>query len=137
MNQHFFGANLDKVCPLCLPVRQYPCAVAAVGFGNMRLDQVAQLRLPMGVGNGAGDKGFKVHEIFGHAHRIVNIGHPARHARAKVCPDPAQHHGDAAGHIFTPVRPTAFNHHRCARVAHGKTFARAASGVKITRRRPI
>ena len=103
MGQHLFRTDLNEVHPLRRPVRQYVGAVATVRLGHMRLYQGAQLCVPMRMGNRAGDQGFKVHEIFGDAFGIIDIGHATGHACAKVGPDPAQNHRHTARHVFATV----------------------------------
>src|SRR3989338_3198294 len=81
VDQHLFRADLQEVCALGLPIGKDSGGVAAAGFGGVLFDQVMQLPFPMRMGHGTGQHGFSVHEILGHAFGIIDIGHPASHAR--------------------------------------------------------
>mmetsp|Transcript_7112 Transcript_7112/g.11612 ORF Transcript_7112/g.11612 Transcript_7112/m.11612 type:complete len:430 (+) Transcript_7112:1278-2567(+) len=131
MHQHLLGTNLQEIPLLGIPMLQQFGGLAAAGFGQMAADQPFELIHPMGHGHRAGHQRFHVHQRRCFTIRVIEIRHPAGHARAKVCANLAQDHGHAAGHVFTAVRPTALNDNLGSRVAHGEAFTRPPRSKEI------
>ena len=137
MHQHLLRANLQEVVLLGLPMLKDISGLAALGLGDMALQQTVQLIEPMIDGDRAGHDGLGVHQLMGRAFGIIEIGHPPGHPGSKVRADLTKDHRHTAGHIFAPVAAAAFDHHIRARVADGETLARPARGKEVSRRRAI
>src|ERR1700757_5146212 len=65
------------------------------------------------------------------------MGDPPRHARRKVAPGLAEHHDDAAGHVFAAVVARALDDGDRAGVAHRKALAGDAAEVAFARDRAV
>ena len=68
---------------------------------------------------------------------IINIGHAACHARAKVVTNRAEDDGNAPCHIFTAIRTAALNHSDSPRVPHSKAFASTTRSHQRAFRRSV
>src|SRR3974390_2600068 len=68
---------------------------------------------------------------------VKHIGDAAGHAGGEVPPRRADHHHDAARHIFAAMVARAFYHRGGAGIAHGKALAANAPEVALTGDRAI
>ena len=68
---------------------------------------------------------------------VDHIGDAARHAGGEIAPGDAEHHHDAAGHVFAAMVAGALDHGDGAGIAHGETLARHAAEIAFARDRAI
>ena len=111
MRQHFFRANLHEIRLLFLPQSQNIRCFNRSSFRQMFLNQPFQLIFPMARIHSRRHQRFTVQHMLKPPFRIVNIGHAARHSRAKVRTNWPKDHRNTTGHVFTPVGPATFDHH--------------------------
>src|SRR6202023_845788 len=68
---------------------------------------------------------------------VENVSHAARHAGGEIAPGLAEHHHDAAGHIFAAMIAGAFDHGDRAGVAHREALAGDAAEIALALDRAI
>ncbi len=68
---------------------------------------------------------------------VDHVGDAARHAGGEIAPGHAQHHHDAAGHVFAAMVAGAFDHGDGAGIAHGETLARDAAEIAFALGRAV
>src|SRR5947207_13813757 len=68
---------------------------------------------------------------------VEHIGDTARHAGGEVAAGRADHHDDAAGHVFAAVITGAFDDHGGAGIAHGEAFAGNAAEIRFAGYRAV
>ena len=64
---------------------------------------------------------------------VEHVSDTTRHTGSEIPPGTAKHHNDATRHIFATVVAAAFDNGYGARVPNGKTFARDAAEIALTR----
>ena len=137
MHQHFLRADLQEIRAFRCPVREDHTCLHAAGFRRVALHQTAQLRFPMRMRHSTCHQRFHIDEILGHAGRVIKIGHPPRHACAKVRTDPAKDHRNTPRHVFAAVGPAALDHHRSTTIAHREPLTRPARRKQEPVRRAV
>src|SRR3990167_3991623 len=87
-------------------------------------------------------KWLQIHHLFVHPHFEVPVliedkGPAAAHPRAKVAPGPAQHDGDASGHILAAVIAGSFHDSMRAAIANAEPLSSLAPKERFSTRCPV
>jgi pimeloyl-ACP methyl ester carboxylesterase len=122
--------HLPELGQVLAPVLQNPFCFRTAGVGYVGFNQPFQLSFARRGNHPLHFDDFGV-DFGGEAAVLIqHVGQTTGHPGTDVAANAAQHHHDAAGHVFAAVVTGPFNHRLAFRVPHGEPLPSNAVGVE-------